>query len=76
MEALQEWIEREGFITTCDFSTKDEESTFYHSHSMKNKPYLSLSDYYKILYEIIRFLKELIKWAFIGSLICINSPRE
>lgn len=42
MEALQEWIEEERFITTCDFSTKDEESTLYHSHSMKNKPYLSL----------------------------------
>jgi hypothetical protein len=28
MEALQEWIEEEGFITTCDVSTKEEESHF------------------------------------------------
>ena len=43
MEALQEWIEEARFITTCDVSTKDEESTLYHSHSIKHKPYLSLS---------------------------------
>jgi len=36
MEALQEWIEMERFITTCDFSTKDVESTFFHSYPMKN----------------------------------------
>lgn len=42
MEALQEWIEEARFITTCDVSTKDEESTLYHSHSYKAQA-LSLS---------------------------------
>ena len=57
MEALQDWIEKWRFITTCDFSTKDEEFTFYHSHAMKNKPYFSPQDYYRILWYEISCLK-------------------
>jgi hypothetical protein len=29
---------KEGFNTTCDFSTKQEESTLYHSHSIRSSP--------------------------------------
>lgn len=73
MEALQEWIEEERFITTCDFSTKDEESTLYHSHSMKNKPYLSLKEYYKWkvwkTQRKTKYLNEMVEWAIYRILI-------
>ena len=43
MEALQGWIEKEGFITPCDVSTKEEESNFQnHSHSIWSTLFLSL----------------------------------
>jgi len=42
MEALPELKEKDS-LQLCDLSTDEEESTFKHSYSMKNKPYLSLS---------------------------------
>jgi len=36
-------MEWKDSLQLCDFSPNEEESNFYHSYSMKNKPYLSLS---------------------------------
>jgi len=49
MEALQNELKWKDSLQLCDFSTNEEEATFYHSHSMKNKPYLSL----KLLQNIL-----------------------
>ena len=49
-------------IPLFDFSPNVEESNFYHSHSMKTKPYLSLSKYLCIFsITIIIFFSEMIK---------------
>jgi hypothetical protein len=42
MEALQEWIEEEGFITKYDVSTTKEESTFSTLSLYEFLPYFSL----------------------------------
>jgi len=50
---------------------------FYHSHSMKTKPYLSLSKYLSIFsVKIKAFLHKWSMALFISFPICINSPRE
>ena len=78
MEASQEWIERKRFNTTLWFLTKMwKNQDFYHSHSMKTKPYLSLSKYLSIFsVKIKAFLHKWSMALFISFPICINSPRE
>jgi len=55
-----------------------EESNFYHSHSMKTKPYLSLSlsIYVYFSVKIKAFFQKWSRALFISFPICINSPRE
>jgi len=59
-----------------------EESNFYHSHSMKTKPYLSLSLSLSLqvsMYSSVNksfFLSRNDQGLFISFPICINSPRE
>jgi len=63
-------------LQLCDFSPNVEESNFYHSHSMKTKPYLSLRIYLYFFAKNSFFPSRNDQGLFISFPICIHSPRE
>jgi len=78
MEALQEWIERERFITTLWFLTKWGRIQLLITLTLWRPSPISLSlSIYLYFFAIkINFLLRNDQGLFISFLICINSPRK